>query len=55
MPAGNDPTDIAPVKAGVEAKEAQNPQMILGDALQGVANEADVAPLKIVEAAEIIE
>ena len=46
---------LAGVEAGVEAEEAQDPQMILGDALQRVADEADVALLEIGEPAEIVE
>ena len=42
-------------EAGMEAEEAQDPQMVLGDALERVADEADVPFSKIVEAAEIVE
>ena len=46
---------LARAEAGVEAEEAQDPQMVLGNALQRVADEAHVALLEVVEAAEIIE
>ena len=46
---------LARPEAGVEAEEAQDPQMILGDALQRIADEADVALLEVGEAAEIVE
>ena len=42
-------------EAGVEAEEAQDAQMILGDALQRLADEAHPARLQIVDAAEIVE
>ena len=46
---------LAGAEAGVEAEEAQDPQMILGNSLQGIADEANVALAEIVEAAEIVE
>ena len=46
---------LAGAEAGMEAEEAQDPQMVLGDALQRIADEADVTLLEVGEAAEIIE
>ena len=46
---------LAGIEARVEAEEAQDPQMILGDPLQGIADEPDVALLEIGKAAEIVE
>ena len=46
---------LARAEAGVEAEEAQDAQMILGDALQRIADEAHAALLEVVEPAEIIE
>ena len=45
----------AGAEARVEAEEAQDPQMILGNPLQRIADEADVPLLEVGEAAEIIE
>ena len=46
---------LAAAEAGVEAEEAQDSEMVFGDALQRIADEADVAALEVVEAAEIVE
>ena len=46
---------IAGAEPSMEAEEAEDTQMIFGDALQRVADEADVPATKIVETAEIIE
>ncbi len=42
-------------EAGVEAEEAEDPQMVLGDALERVADEADPGRLEVGDAAEIVE
>ena len=42
-------------KARMEAEEAQDTQMILGDSLQRVADEAHAPGLQIVQAAKIVE
>jgi hypothetical protein len=44
-----------PAEARVEAEEAQDAQMILGDAGQRIADEADPARLEVGQAAEIVE
>ncbi len=41
--------------AGMEAEIAEDAQMILGDALQRLADEAHGARLQVVEPAEIVE
>ena len=46
---------LAFAEAGVEAEEAQDAKVVLGDALQRFADEADAARRDIIEAAEIIE
>ena len=46
---------LAFAETGVEAEEAQDAEMVLGDALERLADEADAARRDIVEAAEIIE
>ena len=46
---------LAMAEAGVEAEIAEDPQMVLGDALQRLADEADGAGLQVVEPAEIVE
>ena len=46
---------FARAEARVETEEAQDAQMVFGDALKGIADEADVPLLEIVEPAEIIE
>src|SRR3546814_11558040 len=48
-------SDLRVTEACVEAEIAQDTQMILGDALQGIADEAHAARGKIVEPAEIVE
>ena len=54
--AGVEPRRIGRVaEPRVEAEEAQDAQMILGDALQRIADEADAPRLQIVDAAEIVE
>ncbi len=42
-------------EAGLEAVVAQDPQVILADALAGIADEADAARLQVLEPAEIVE
>ena len=46
---------LAFAEAGMEAEEAQDAKMVLGDALERLADEADAARGDIVEPAEIIE
>ncbi len=46
---------FAGAEAGVEAEEAEDSQMVLGDALEWLADEADPALGQIGEATEIIE
>ena len=46
---------LASVKPRVEAEEAKDPQMVFGNSLQGVADEADVALLEVNESTEIVE
>ena len=46
---------LARAEAGVEAEEAQDAQMVLGDAHQRIADEADAARLEVGQAAEIVE
>ena len=46
---------VAAAEARVETKEAQNAQMVFGNALQRVADESNVPALEVVKAAEIVE
>ena len=46
---------LSGIKARMETKEPQDAQMILGDALKRIPDEADVPLLKVVKATEIIE